>query len=274
MTFFIILVLIILGLWILWPWPAARWVNRSLPRTWSGRDGAFTLSSVAATPLSINGETQVRLLIPAGRVRTLLRDLTGRNLPPLVLRGGISAVGTFALTELGPEIRSWQAQATWTGSTPLLGVRLPIADVNQYMALRLAQLPDNPIKSCRLTMLRITDDDPPDAAPDTRRFAVETVGTVVWRALGMDNSITIDHCSAWIHLRFETVPGGRHPVATLEVTALETPVLSIPLIGQVKRLIIPRIQDAVDASLAARLADVVMPDWIPRDLRMEASALP
>jgi hypothetical protein len=271
--FFILLILAFLVCWTLVPWLAAWWLGRSLPMTWRGKDGAFTLATIAATPLADDDRTQVSLHIPAGRARKLVTDLSGYGIPPLLLRGSIAAAGDFELAELGPGSRPWQAMTTWTGSAPLLTIHLPCADVNRYIAHRLSLLPDNPIKQCVLTQLRITDDDAADAAPDTRRFAVAVVGTVLWRAMGMNHSITVDHAAAWMHVRFDAVPGGHHPVATLEVTSLETPVLSIPLIGQVKRLIIPRIEDAVNASLTARLTSVVVPAWVPRDLRIEATAL-
>lgn len=267
MTLVILSLILLLIIWICWPWAGVAVGRRWLPRTWSGRDGAFTLSTVAAMPLPDTPATQARLTIPVQRIRALTAELTGWRIPSGGLRGGVAAAGTFAWNELGPGPRPWQAQAVWSGSRPGLAAVLPVADVNRLIAYRLALMPDSPVIRAVVSRARLVDADEPASTMDTRRFAIEAAGEVTWRYLGMENTVAIRRCTAWLHLRFDRVPGGLHPVARLTIDELDTPVLDIPLLGQVRRLIVPVIEQAVDRSLAQRLDGVVMPAWAPTDIK-------
>lgn len=273
MMLLILLVLASVGIWILWPWPVAAWFNRSLPMRWGGDAGSFTLATTGALPLPVDASTQAHLLIPAEPARRLLADLSGYSIPHYILRGGLSGAGTFELAELGPGQRPWQAEATWSGGPPRLTVRIPAADVNHLLAYRLSLQPDSPLKQCTVTMLRIHDETTPETKGNERRFAIEAAGEVVWRYLGMNHTINVRHCTACLQVRFVDTLAGLHPVMHLEITELNTPVLSIPLIGQIKHLIIPVIEKAIDTSLAMRLEGVVIPAWFPRDLSVDAAAV-
>lgn len=266
MTFIILAFLLVVVVWICWPWPAAAILNRSLPLSWGDRDGAFTLTTVAGSPLADDPRAQARLTIPVHGVRTLVTGLTGWGIPPGTLRGGIAAAGSWSWNELGPGPRPWQAQATWSGDRARLAGSLPLADLNRLIACRLALLADCPLTRAAVTRLRINDDDEPASLGTTRRLAITAAGEVTWRYLGMENVVSIRGCNAWLHVRLVPVADGLQPVTHLEITDLDTPLLSLPLVGQVKRIFIPVIEQAVDRSLAMRLAGVVIPAWVPTDL--------
>lgn len=273
MIFIIISALIlVVALWIGWPWAAATIANRYLPKTWSGRDGAFTLANVSGSSRDTDQQPQVLLTVPVSCVRALAAEPGGVSIPPGVMRGGMSASGTWAWNELGPAPRAWQAQVVWSGSRARLDALLPIADLNRLIAYRLSLQPNLPLSRATLSQLRIRDDDATLSPSTTRRLAFDATGSVTWRYMGVESEVVIRRCTGWLHVRFETAPGGLHPVTQLEISALDTPLLSLPLVGQVTRLINPAIEEAVNRSLAQRLEGVVIPAWAPIDLQVDMNA--
>jgi len=274
MMVMMVLVLGVIALVIGWPWLTAWYVNGSLPKTWRTADGSLTLTAVSATPLADDPARQAHLTIPVGRLRDLASHASHRWIPPFSMRGGFSAEGTGSINDLGAGERPWQAESTWLDTAPLLTLRVPVADINRVIAARLALQSDSPLTRCALTSLHIINDDPADAPTTPRRFAIDAAAEVSFRSLGSERSVTIRHLGAFVHVRLTPKAGGWAPVAKLDITDLDVPMLNIPFIGQVRHTIGSMLEEVVNTSLAMRLAGVTVPDWHPIDLAIDARAVP
>jgi hypothetical protein len=280
-AFLAIIVILVVAAYALAPALGCLYVHGLLP--WHG---PFTHGEVVIDAVSTGIDPAVpipppelQVLINADRARTLAADSMGWWLPPGLARTGQHAEGAILLSDLRPRPFAWEVMVGGVGVAPLACLQVRCDDLNRFLSLNAQstlELGDHQVLTCSYIVDggRIEDDDAPNHARLERRSKVVAHGSIVIDASGLHKVLPVRSLSGHVITTFTETQAGLHLSIEVAIESADAEMLSLPLVGDLRPLLLKQLEIAANRGLKQGLEKVVLPVWFPTDLHAEVEVLP
>jgi hypothetical protein len=277
-----VLALLAGALWWLAPELALALVRDRLPLVATFPHGQAGLTALATGgPATVTPEAQV--LVPAGRARRIAGAASGWWLPPGVLRSGQRASGWLALPLLRPTPFASELLIGGGGEEPLVVLRLGAGDLDRFLDQRgrtYLEVGGKQLGQIRYQVEtgRVEDDGPPLVQPSgavVRRFRATASGAIdLWAVGDLHRHLVVRRMDGIATATITPRADGLALSVVLEIGAYDAEELSLPLVGDLRPLLIKQLEVATNRAFADLLDGLVLPAWLPQDVRIDAEVYP
>lgn len=269
-------------LWWLAPGLALMAVRDRLPLRVSFAHGGASVDALATGgPANVSPEAQV--LVPPARARAMAGAASGWWLPPGVLRSGQRATGRLHLPLLRPTPFTGEVLLGGAGPAPLVCLRLGSGDLSRFLDRRgrtYLEVGDKVLGEIRYQVDagRVEDDGPPVVQPSgvvVRRFRATASGAIdLWAVGDIHRHLAVRRMDGIATATITPVADGLTMTLVLAIGSYDAEELDLPLVGDVRPLLIKQLEYASNRSFAEHLAGVVLPGWLPADVHLDAEVVP
>lgn len=278
-----LVVALLLGvLWWQAPVIAVALVRDRLPVGTSFPHGHIGLAGLATEgPSTVTPDVQV--LVPASRGRQMAAQASGWWLPPGILRNGQRATGYLSLPLLRPTAFACELLVGGVQPEPLAVLRLGSGDLNRFLDQRgrtYLEVGGKVLGQIRYQVDagRVDDDGPPVIEPSgvvVRRFRATASGAIdLWAVGDINRHLVVRSMDGIATATFTPVADGMTMTLVLAIGSYDAEELSLPLVGDLRPLLIKQLEYASNRSFADHLTGVVLPGWLPTDVHVDATVVP
>lgn len=247
----------------------------------------FPYGTASVDALSLSGSAsialQAQVLMSPGRARRMAAEASGWWIPPWVLRSGQHAYGQLSLPLLRPT--PFVCQLLLVGSEPVPSVFLTLGsgDLNRFLDQRgrtYLEVGGKVLGQIRYHVDngRVEDDGPPVVQPSgvvVRRFRATASGAIdLWAVGDIHRHLVVRRMDGIATATLTPVAGGMTMTLVLAIGSYDAEELSLPLVGDLRPLLIKQLEYASNRSFADHLTGVVLPGWLPSDVHVEATVVP
>jgi hypothetical protein len=221
---------------------------------------------------------EFQVLIDGERARSLASQALGWWLPPGLTRTGQHAEGTILLSDLRERPFTWQVLVGGISPAPLACLQVLAADLNRFLSLNAQstiEISDHQAITCTYVVDggRIEDDDAPNHPRLERRSRVVAHGSIIVDAGSLHRVLPVRSLSGHAITTFTESPAGLHIAIEVAIEAADADVLSFPLVGDLRPLLLKQLEIAANRGLKQGLEKVILPTWFPTDLHLEVRIL-
>ncbi len=244
--------------------------------------GSASVDAVTADgPATVSPEAQV--LLPPGRARQMAMQISGWWLPPWALRSGQRSTGRLLLPLLRPTPFACEVLLGGTEPAPLVCLRLGSGDLNRFLDQRgrtYLEVGGKMLGEIRYQVDagRVDDDGPPLAQSSggvVRRFRATASGAIdLWAVGDIRRHLVVRRMDGIATATITPVADGLTLAVVLTIAAYDAEELSLPLVGDLRPLLIKQLEYATNRSFADHLTGVVLPGWLPADVHVDGEVVP
>jgi hypothetical protein len=129
---------------------------------------------------------------------------------------------------------------------------------------------EQPIMTCTYVVQagQITDVTSEKDPPPTKRLWVEAKGSIIVQAGNYRREVTVRRLAGPALVTFPPAEGGYRMTIQLKIEESDTDEITLPLIGDVRPLLLTQLETAANDGLIDGLAKVWLPLWMPLDTRI------
>lgn len=279
----LVLAVLVGVLWWLAPGIAVMLVRERLPLRTSFPHGAASVDAVVVSGAAISLALDAQVLLPPGRARLMAQQASGWWLPPWVLRSGQRALGQLHLPLLRSPPFRYELLLGGVEPAPLVCLKLGSGDLNRFLDQRgrtSLELNGKVLGEIlyQVDAGRVEDDGPPLVQPSgvvVRRFRATASGAIDLRAVGdIHRHLVVRRMDGIATATITPVTGGITMTLVLTIGSYDAEELSLPLVGDLRPLLIKQLEYASNHSFADHLTGVVLPGWLPADVHVDAEVVP
>jgi hypothetical protein len=260
------------------PTIACWWLRGQLPWRAQFNGGGMVVTSTGPALDEARAEPELQVTIGAEPLRAIAAAASGWWLPPGLARSGQHAEGVLILPLLRTRPFTWQVAVGGLGDAPLACLRVGSGDLDRFLAaeaVSVLEVGGRQLCSCTYVVDagRIEDDDLPGHPPLERRQRVVARGSIVLDAGGFHRVVRVRRLAGHAVTTFTAVPTGLRVACRVAIEEADADMLSLPLVGDVRPLLLKQLEIAANRGLEDGLGKLILPAWFPTGARVDVDVL-